>query len=235
MLLQTLGRLVKERGIAGSVRRLSLRAYQFAEGRWFDKTRRVETGGWIPPGEGPEQPAGNGFSSVPARSLRRAIQAIPGLRIEEFTFYDVGCGKGKGLLTAAEFPFLRAVGVELSPALAGISEANLRAANLGRQRCRDLTVIQGDACTEALPSGPLILFMFHAFRAPVLRRFLEHCAESLRLDPRPAYLIYVAPDLTADVANTLASAAILRPTHDQKSCLGEIYRVRTFAIQPPSS
>ena len=41
-------------------------------------------------------------------------------------FVDLGCGKGRPLLVASEFPFQRVVGVEIAPRLAEIARQNAR-------------------------------------------------------------------------------------------------------------
>jgi hypothetical protein len=62
-------------------------------------------------------------------SLFREI--VSGLRIEysEFTFIDLGSGKGRALLLASEFPFRRIVGIELLPELHTIAKQNVRQRN----------------------------------------------------------------------------------------------------------
>jgi SAM-dependent methyltransferase len=45
-------------------------------------------------------------------------------RISDRTFIDLGCGEGRALVIASEFPFRAIVGVELSPALCATATAN---------------------------------------------------------------------------------------------------------------
>src|SRR5271154_1163699 len=54
--------------------------------------------------------------------IRRALNAIP--NHNEAVFIDVGCGKGRALVVASEFPFRSIIGVELSPELAELAEEN---------------------------------------------------------------------------------------------------------------
>ena len=46
--------------------------------------------------------------------------------LERTAFLDVGAGKGRAMLLAAELPFRRIVGVELHPALAAIARTNIK-------------------------------------------------------------------------------------------------------------
>jgi predicted RNA methylase len=43
----------------------------------------------------------------------------------ETTFVDIGSGKGRALIIAAEYAFKRIIGVEYSPSLATICRRNL--------------------------------------------------------------------------------------------------------------
>ena len=54
-------------------------------------------------------------------------ERIAALRIDfpQYTFIDLGCGKGCMLLIAAQFPFRQVRGVEFAPALQAIAEKNI--------------------------------------------------------------------------------------------------------------
>ena len=119
----------------------------------------------------------------------------PGFAWSRFTFVDAGCGKGRALLLALRYPFRRIAGVELSPELAVVAEANLRRFSAPWRLQVPADVVTGDAATVALPDGPLIVYLYHPFAAPVMRRFLDNLNDSLRRQPREIYLIYVNPEL----------------------------------------
>jgi SAM-dependent methyltransferase len=101
-------------------------------------------------------------------------------RVEEVAFVDLGCGKGRALLMASEWPFREAVGVELNPGLAEIAERNVEIWQAaGRARCA-MRVECGDATERPLPDGPCLLFLYNAFAAPVVRALAERLAERAR-------------------------------------------------------
>jgi len=56
--------------------------------------------------------------------FREMMSALP-IAYERFTFIDIGSGKGRALLMAAEYPFRRIVGVELLPELHAIARENI--------------------------------------------------------------------------------------------------------------
>jgi len=104
--------------------------------------------------------------------IRRVLGLIPNL--DASVFLDLGCGKGRALAVASEFPFRRLVGVELAPVLVKIARAN--AEHLGR--CFPLRppirVDQGDAATTQLPEGQVVVYFFHPFFRGLMKRVLAN-------------------------------------------------------------
>ena len=109
------------------------------------------------------------------------------INYSEFTFADVGCGKGRAIVVAAQFPFHSLWGVELSPELCEIARANLA---LRPEWANRSSIIHEDAASVTYPEGPLLIFMFHPFLAPVLRRVLANLETQLRKSPRTTYVLY---------------------------------------------
>jgi hypothetical protein len=117
--------------------------------------------------------------------------ALANLKINygEFTFADVGCGKGRAIMVAAQFPFHHLWGVEISPELCEIAQANLA---LRPEWANRSSIIHEDAATVIYPHGPLLILMFHPFLAPVLRRVLANLETQLRKSPRTTYVLYAS-------------------------------------------
>jgi SAM-dependent methyltransferase len=113
--------------------------------------------------------------------------------IERTVFLDIGAGKGRAMLLASQFPFLRVEGVELNPDLARIASANISLWNNDAQAnaLAPLTLHHADATTHPLPLEPTLAFLFHPFELPILRRFLRHIESSQAAHPRPFDLAYV--------------------------------------------
>lgn len=122
---------------------------------------------------------------------------------QRFTFVDVGCGKGRALLLASRFAFSEIVGVELASPLAKIAEGNAVAfQSAWKQTQTSIRVIAGDATEFDLPSGPLLLFLYHPFAGPVMRRFLAHVQKALKAEAREIILLYGNPELTPEIVAT---------------------------------
>ena len=58
------------------------------------------------------------------RSFRRYVRAL-GIDYARYSFVDLGSGKGKALLLAAEYPFRRIIGIELFEPWAQAARRNL--------------------------------------------------------------------------------------------------------------
>lgn len=110
-----------------------------------------------------------------------------------FTFVDVGSGKGRALLLASRFPFRRIIGVELSPELSKTAAENILKFRAPWQRCRNIEAVNADAESFVYPSEPLVLYLYHPFLAPVLKRCLANLSRALSAEPREVYLLYTHP------------------------------------------
>ncbi len=176
---------VRQRGLVGMLRMEAGRLLRGgAEGKKtahpFDAEHAVETSGLINGGELPGGHAHDVFSTayfgVPPSRMRTLLglwRETEGVgAVESYVFVDVGCGKGRALLLAAELPFREVVGVELNRELAEVARGNAeRWKELGRAKS-PMRVVCGDATEVEMPRGPLLVYLYNPFRAEVLRRLL---------------------------------------------------------------
>lgn len=132
------------------------------------------------------------YEAAPASLIRAALAAIP-LRPYEFTFVDLGSGKGRVLLVASHLPFARIVGVELSEELHRIAEENVRRYRSANQRCTMVSPLCMNAIEYGFGSEPLVLFLYNPFGESTIRHVLANLAASLRATPRDAYVICMNP------------------------------------------
>jgi SAM-dependent methyltransferase len=126
------------------------------------------------------------YVGIAPSALSSALSSLK-INFGEFTFVDVGCGKGRAILVAAQFPFRHLFGVEIAPELCVTARANL---TLRPELANRASIINEDAVSVTYPEGPLFIFMFHPFLAPVLRRVLANLEAQLRNSPRTTYLLY---------------------------------------------
>ena len=72
------------------------------------------------------------------------MAALP-IDFHQFTFIDIGSGKGRTLLMASEFPFRRILGVEILPELDRAARENIQAYKSPMQRCAKIESVCADA------------------------------------------------------------------------------------------
>jgi SAM-dependent methyltransferase len=137
---------------------------------------------------------GTGYCGVaPSRFraiLDRWLQTPPELPIAEYTFVDIGCGKGRALMLAAEHPFREILGVELNPGLAETAQTNLELWRATQRPSMPIRALCQDATEFDIPSGPCLLFLYNPFAEPVLRKFLDHIERTFSTLPRALDLLY---------------------------------------------
>jgi SAM-dependent methyltransferase len=129
--------------------------------------------------------------------------AIDSLRIQHnrFVFIDLGSGKGRALLLAAELPFKKIVGVEFSSQLHKIALRNINRFT-GPKQCQDIRAVLTDAAEFEFPNEPLVIFLYNPFVGEVMVRVLQNLERSLRDCPREAFLLYVNPTMYRTFENS---------------------------------
>lgn len=161
----------------------------------FDRAHGTDTSGVVSAESLPLDQAARAHAICYAGSqpgvLRAALATLPA--VANGTFLDLGCGKGRALLVASEWPFRAIVGVELSPALAAIARRNaarMSALHPGRTA---IQVVVGDASAFPLPPGDLVIFLYHPFGAELVARVVDTLEAALAAEPRQLYVIYYNP------------------------------------------
>ncbi|QNI37961.1 SAM-dependent methyltransferase [Edaphobacter albus] len=132
------------------------------------------------------------YYGVTPSLLTQMIGAL-NLDWERFTFIDLGSGKGRALLLASRFPFKKIMGVEFVPDLSTVAAANIAKFDPSWKACREIESITGDAAKFEYPEGPLVIYIYNPFLAPVLKKCLKHLSKLLEKEPREVYLIYGNP------------------------------------------
>ena len=131
----------------------------------------------------------SGYAGCQPSCLRRALSTIPDP--SRFVFLDVGCGKGRSMAIAAELPFRRIVGIEISDALVRTARRNAAALAARFPDRTPIEVIEGDATRNALPPGDLVVFLYHPFGRPLLEGFLSTLIEGRA--GHEMFIVYESP------------------------------------------
>lgn len=205
-------RSVEKRGMAGTWRFAGRLALSVLSGRMlirslrqravrrsdaeFDARNGVVTAGEVRSGDLRTGSCNKLFAAayqpIDATHFREALSALD-IRYEDYAFIDLGCGKGRALLLAAEFPFRRLAGVEFDPDLAATAEANLARYPATKDRAGEIEVLCEDAAAYPLPAGPLLVYMYNPFEMPVMERVVANVRRALELEPRELVVAYFTP------------------------------------------
>jgi SAM-dependent methyltransferase len=180
--------------------------------RAFDAALGVDTGGVVRLETltiaSRRRERGAPYWAVDPDELADALRGL-GVRYEEFTFVDLGSGKGRALLLAAELPFKKIVGVEFAVELHRVAERNVHASR-GPARQRDrIELLCLDAADYALPDEPLVLYLYHPFEREVMDQIIANVRRSHEGCPRDLVVVYFNPKLHA----LWAGAGFLRTVH----------------------
>ncbi|MDQ3671854.1 MAG: class I SAM-dependent methyltransferase [Actinomycetota bacterium] len=156
----------------------------------FDKRRGIDTAGGLEPTEltvtagDPSQ--GITYFGTQTRLLRWWLTAVPSDH-ERFTFIDMGSGKGRVPVFAAEHGFRRAIGVEFAQELHDAAADNAR---ILRKRGIAIEPVLGDAGAFEFPEEPLVVYFNNPFHESVMERVLAKLASSYSTRPRPVVVVY---------------------------------------------
>jgi SAM-dependent methyltransferase len=131
--------------------------------------------------------------------FHHVIAQVPESLRRSATFIDLGCGKGRAVLLASQYPFAQVIGVEIAPRLHQIAVENVaRYTAIRLADVRDVAPMQvllEDAANYRFPSGPLVVYLYHPFCRPVLEKVLRNLGRSLAQEPRDAAVIYINHEL----------------------------------------
>jgi SAM-dependent methyltransferase len=199
-----------QRGLGGTLRFALLRGFRRpdetdeAKPRLhpFDERYGVDTGGLIGGGELRSGHRNDVFNTAyygmaPSRFqwvMEYWIADKTHAALENYSFVDLGCGKGRAVMMASAFGFREVVGVELHAALAGIAEANLAAWTAGGRAVCPVLIVCGDATEFVFPGGPCLLYLFNPFAAPVMERLVERIEAEFAGRRGMLDLIYFNPE-----------------------------------------
>ena len=134
--------------------------------------------------------------------LASLTQARPTIDFREFIFLDIGAGKGRALLLAADYPFRRILGIELLPELRRVAVENIARYKSDSQRCFAVDCLLGDAVDFPFPPEPTVLYLFNPLPQAGLIRMIGNLERSLEEHPRPVFVIYHNPLLEPVLARS---------------------------------
>jgi SAM-dependent methyltransferase len=202
----------------------------------FDRRYGIETAHSVEAmelrGDGPNSEFGNWYMPTELATFRLMIK---GLTIDprEFVFIDLGSGKGRMLVAAAEAGFRRVVGVEYSADLHAVAQRNVNSYLQRSRRRAEIQSLHADAADYEFPVEPLVILFFNSFLEPVLSAVLGNLRRSLDRRARDVYILHNGPQfypgITAlfeqtpwlETASSGSGYAVYRARSPQRAANGE--------------
>ncbi len=171
------------------------RPVAFAREYTFDRRHGLDTRGWrVVDAEAVARSRhrdGTDFEPTPVWELQQILDSLPSMDPADFTFIDLGCGKGGTLAVAALRGFRRVVGIEFDSQLADAARANAEV--MGARTGGEIEVVEGDVSTYRFPPEPTLIYLFNPFGAGTMRSVADALATSVGERPRPVFVVYVHP------------------------------------------
>lgn len=205
-LLWDIRRSLRTRGLRGSIRAARRRLFPpRVTAHPFDTTFGTDTGGLISTcdGDHPSRAHARDYWGTAPSLLRGALArwsgtlAGTGFTVSQYTFIDLGSGKGRAVMLASELPFTACVGVELDPGLAMIARKNLELWSRSAHRCTDLSIVQDDVLALRLPGNPVLLYLFNPFDDHIMSALGLRLRDLLANRGCPIDILYARPEHTA--------------------------------------
>ena len=166
----------------------------------FERRHRLDTTDWVELSNvGLADPERGDYKPTGWLTLKKILP--PEEVTADDVFLDLGSGKGRAVFLAAQYPFGRVIGVELSPELHEVAEKNLRRYD-GRFDGTQIELVNADALEYEFPPEVTVLFLFNPFNGSVFAGALANVLRSLDEHPRPLRVIYVNPVEEAQVLAT---------------------------------
>jgi SAM-dependent methyltransferase len=194
--------------------------------RAWDLVHGVDTCGEIPlldlDFESKHKTPGLEYQSHHPKIIRAGLMSLK-IRHQDYSFVDFGCGKGRVLLVASEFPFRKITGIEFAPQLAETAKRNLRTYRARNQKCFEMEAITADATEYELAHEPQVLYFYSPFARSVMDQIVHNIEDSLQKSPRDLLVLF------SGVLGMRDSAFGSRPQYErlQRGRHIDIYRHRS--------
>jgi SAM-dependent methyltransferase len=189
------GRAPVLRGVLVNLHRARSHKHPWMRRHPFDAAYGINTSvslpGWLIASGTQADVHTTGYAGCQPSAVRDALSAIPDL--ERRTFVDLGCGKGRALVIASEFPFKSIFGVELSPDLVAEARRNIAVVKGKFPQRAKIEVAEGDAMVVPFPEGDLVIFLFHPFHRELVSVMLARLEVAARRSNREIFIIYENP------------------------------------------
>lgn len=162
----------------------------------IDKALGTDTSGFIDAdrltnGQQPSDQHNFYMGSQPS-IVRRALESLPA--IEGYTFLDLGCGKGRAMIVATEYPFATVLGCDISSDLVATANANAKILTSRFPRRVSMHAVVSDVRQLTYPEGKLVIFLYNPFGESLVGHVLSRLVDALDANSvEHVFIVYYNP------------------------------------------
>ncbi len=109
--------------------------------------------------------------------IRRALDTLGD--IAGYTFIDIGCGKGRPMVVASEYPFALALGYDISADLVRIANENSVVMARHYPQRPPIRALHANAAELRFPAGKVVVFLFNPFGPELMAELLDKLESAL--------------------------------------------------------
>jgi predicted RNA methylase len=132
------------------------------------------------------------YQAIEEDQFRSVMAALP-IRPADHAFVDLGSGKGRALLLAAQLGFKSITGVEYSADLHRAAQRNMAAARGEWPNVERIALVCGDASQHPPPAEPVVCYLYNPFGAGVMRQVIDTWARAMASHGHDVWVVYSNP------------------------------------------
>jgi predicted RNA methylase len=161
--------------------------------------------------------------------LTLAIRQLP-RDLGEYVFIDMGSGKGRVLLTAAQFKFGRVIGVEFAEELHKQAQQNISTFT-GPRQTREIQSVLSDAREFEIPEEKCVVYVFGAIAqfSELFEVVLRNLGQSYLRVPRAMFVVTLNVEAAPIIRKVPVFAEFTVPNVLADLVLRRIASLRIFA------
>jgi SAM-dependent methyltransferase len=149
------------------------------------------------------------YEGTPIPLIHRILRQLR-TDLRRFTFIDLGSGKGRVLLVAAQYPFKSVIGVEFSKTLHDIAQSNIsKFVEQGLTRTRPTSINMDAGEFDFSQFTDKVVFCFNPFAASLMLCVLDNLQRSVAKTGDHGILICLTP-IAAAVKDRLDTFGLIR-------------------------
>jgi predicted RNA methylase len=132
------------------------------------------------------------YMPIDEAEFRTVMEALP-ITIADYAFVDLGSGKGRALLLAAQLGFKTITGVEFSEDLHRAAARNMAAARGKWPNAERIELVCGDAAQFTPPTLPVVCYLYNPFGASVMREVIDAWTHAMSAHSLDVWIVYSNP------------------------------------------